>query len=125
MLEVRRAIERARLPPALLSLDRSRRSRAPPIDQALTAAAEQADDAQAAAHRVLRAQAAGETLAAASHGGRGRSPSCIAGLLPSPKRAGGRGFARLADHLEARQALKQKFTLALIYPALVTVVAPR
>ena len=32
-------------------------------------------------------------------------------------------LARLADYLEARQALRQKFTLALIYPALVTVIA--
>ena len=30
---------------------------------------------------------------------------------------------RLADYLEARQAQKQQFTLALIYPALVTVIA--
>ncbi len=30
---------------------------------------------------------------------------------------------RLADYLEAREALKQKFTLALIYPALVTLIA--
>ena len=32
-------------------------------------------------------------------------------------------LARLADYLEARQAQKQKFTLALVYPALVTVIA--
>ncbi len=32
-------------------------------------------------------------------------------------------LARLADYLEARQALRQKFIVALIYPALVTVVA--
>ncbi len=32
-------------------------------------------------------------------------------------------LTRLADYLEARQVLKQKFTLALIYPALVTVIA--
>ena len=32
-------------------------------------------------------------------------------------------LARLADYLEARLALRQKFTLALIYPALVTVIA--
>ena len=33
----------------------------------------------------------------------------------------GEVLERLADYLEARQALKQKFTLALIYPALVTI----
>ncbi|HEY1329747.1 MAG TPA: type II secretion system F family protein, partial [Casimicrobiaceae bacterium] len=32
-------------------------------------------------------------------------------------------LARLADYLEARQALRQKFVVALIYPALVTVIA--
>ncbi len=32
-------------------------------------------------------------------------------------------LARLADYLEARQALRQRFTLALIYPALVTGIA--
>ena len=32
-------------------------------------------------------------------------------------------LARLADYLEARQALRQKFTLALIYPVLVTIIA--
>jgi type II secretory pathway component PulF len=35
----------------------------------------------------------------------------------------GEVLERLADYLEARQALKQKFTLALIYPALVTIIA--
>src|SRR6185369_818474 len=32
-------------------------------------------------------------------------------------------LVRLADYLEARQARRQQFTLALIYPALVTVIA--
>ena len=32
-------------------------------------------------------------------------------------------LSRLADYLEARQALRQKFAMALIYPALVTVIA--
>jgi len=32
-------------------------------------------------------------------------------------------LARLADYLDARLALRQKFTVALIYPALVTIIA--
>ena len=32
-------------------------------------------------------------------------------------------LARLADYLDARLALRQKFIVALIYPALVTVIA--
>jgi general secretion pathway protein F len=32
-------------------------------------------------------------------------------------------LSRLADYLEARQVLRQKFTLALIYPALITIIA--
>ena len=35
----------------------------------------------------------------------------------------GQVLSRLADYLEARQVLRQKFTLALIYPALITVIA--
>src|SRR5207247_7348438 len=32
-------------------------------------------------------------------------------------------LTRLADYLEARQARRQQFTLALVYPALVTIIA--
>src|SRR5205807_8796781 len=35
----------------------------------------------------------------------------------------GQVLSRLADYLEARQALRQKFVAALIYPALVTLIA--
>ena len=57
--------------------------------------------------------------------GRGRFPSSIADSSPSARRPGRLPdvLARLADYLEAREALRQKFTLALIYPALVTVIA--
>src|SRR5260370_18080755 len=32
-------------------------------------------------------------------------------------------LSRLADYLDPRQVLRQKFTLALIYPALITIIA--
>jgi general secretion pathway protein F len=98
-----------------------------PLDQALAAVIEQAD--HPAAVRVLMAVreqvAAGEPLAAAmSRFPRTFSP-LYQGLVAVGSESGQLGgvLSRLADYLEARQALRQKFTAALIYPALVTLIA--
>ncbi len=98
-----------------------------PLDQALGAVAEQADDARAAKLlNGLRAQvSAGESLAAAlSRHPRTFSP-LYRGLVSAGAETGRLAdvLQRLADYLEARLALRQKFTVALIYPALVTLVA--
>ncbi len=98
-----------------------------PLDQALAAVAEQADDARAAKIAgELRAQvAAGESLPAAL----ARYPRAFSPLYRGLVGAGAETgrlaevLARLADYLEAREALRQKVVLALIYPAIVTVIA--
>jgi general secretion pathway protein F len=125
------AIDRTRLSPALVSLTTrllaTLTRSGMPVDQALAAVAEQADDARAAKiYTMLRAQlAAGETLAVAL----ARWPRTFSDLYRGLAAVGAETgrlpdvLTRLADYLEARQALKQKFTLALIYPALVTVIA--
>ena len=98
-----------------------------PADQALAAVAEQADLTRV--RRVVEALrghvAAGEALPTAL----GRFPRCFPslyrGLVGAGAESGRLGdvLARLADYLEARQALRQKFVTAMIYPALVTAVA--
>ena len=98
-----------------------------PLDQALAAVAEQADHAGAV--RVLTAireqVAAGEPLA----GALSRFPRTFSqlyrGLAAVGAESGQLGgvLSRLSDYLEARQALRQKFVAALIYPALVTLIA--
>ena len=98
-----------------------------PLDQALTAVAEQADDARAA--KVIAALrthiATGESLPAAM----ARFPRTFSPLYRGLVAAGSETgrlpdvLARLADYLEARAALRQKFTTALIYPMLVTIIA--
>jgi general secretion pathway protein F len=98
-----------------------------PLDQALAAVVEQADHPGAA--RVLGAireqVGAGESLA----GALSRFPRTFSelyrGLVAVGAESGQLGgvLSRLADYLEARQALRQKFASALIYPALVTVIA--
>jgi general secretion pathway protein F len=98
-----------------------------PLDQALSAVAEQADHPRAA--RVLGAirgqVAAGESFA----GALSRFPRTFSelyrGLVAVGAESGQLGvvLTRLSDYLEARQVLRQKFTMALIYPALVTVIA--
>lgn len=98
-----------------------------PLDQALAAVAEQADDARAARITTeLRAQvAAGEALPAAL----ARYPRAFSPLYRGLVAAGAETgrladvLARLADYLEAREAMRQKVVLALIYPAVVTVIA--
>ena len=98
-----------------------------PLDQALAAVAEQADHPGAV--RVLTAVreqvAAGEPLA----GALSRFPRTFSqlyrGLVAVGAESGQLGavLSRLADYLEARQALRQKLVAALIYPALVTIIA--
>ena len=98
-----------------------------PLEQALTAVSEQADDAQALMLlTAIRAQVmAGESLPAAlSRFPRTFSP-LYRGLIAAGTETGRlpEVMARLADYLDARLALRQKFVVALIYPALVTIVA--
>jgi len=98
-----------------------------PLDQALVAVSEQADEARV--RKVIDAVRshvmAGESLPAALS----RFPRTFAPLYRGLIGAGtetGRlpeVLVRLADYLDARLALRQKFTVALIYPALVTIVA--
>ncbi len=98
-----------------------------PLDQALAAVAEQADHPGAV--RLLGAireqVAAGESFA----GALSRFPRTFSALYRGLAAVGaesgqlGAVLSRLADYLEARQVLRQKFVAALIYPALVTVVA--
>jgi general secretion pathway protein F len=125
------AIDRTRLSPALLALitrllatlTRS----GMPVDQALAAVAEQVDDGSAAKlFTALRAQvAAGEPLAAALARWPRTFPDLYRGLVAVGAETGRlpEVLLRLADYLEARQALQQRFTVALIYPALVTLIA--
>lgn len=98
-----------------------------PLDQALGAVAEQADSARVARLvSALRAHVeAGESLPTAlAQFPRTFSP-LYRGLVGAGADSGRLGdvLARLADYLESRLALRQKFTVALIYPALVTIVA--
>jgi general secretion pathway protein F len=125
------AVERLRLPSAQVAL--STRQLATlvrsgmPLDQALSAVAEQADDPRAAAlFASARAQvAAGETLAGALARWPRTFSDLYRGLVAVAAETGNLPdvLTRLADYLEARQAQRQQFTLALVYPALVTVIA--
>ena len=98
-----------------------------PLDQSLVAVAEQADDASVAKLvDALRTHVlSGESLPAAMS----RYPRTFTPLYRGLIAAGtetGRSYdvlARLADYLDARLALRQKFTVALIYSALVTIIA--
>ena len=98
-----------------------------PLDQALSAVAEQADDPRAAKlFTAARAQvAAGETLAGALARWPRTFSDLYRGLVAVAAETGNLSdvLIRLADYLEARQTQKQQFTLALVYPALVTVIA--
>ena len=98
-----------------------------PLDQALLAVIEQADDARvvAVATALREHIAAGEALPAAL----ARYPRSFSALYRGLVSAGAETgrladvLARLSDYLEARAELRQKFVVALIYPALVTVIA--
>jgi general secretion pathway protein F len=125
------AVDRLRLPAAQVAL--STRQLATlvrsgmPLDQALGAVAEQADDARASRlYAAVRAQvAAGATLAAALAQWPRTFSDLYRGLVAVAAETGQlpEVLLRLADYLEARQARRQQFTLALIYPALVTGIA--
>ena len=125
------AIERLRLPAAQVAL--STRQLATlvrsgmPLDQALTAVGDQADDARVArVYAAVRAQvAAGATLAAALAQWPRTFSDLYRGLVAVAAETGQLPdvLLQLADYLEARQARRQAFTLALIYPALVTGIA--
>jgi len=98
-----------------------------PLDQALAAVAEQSDHPVAA--RMLEAireqVSAGEPLAAALSRFPRTFSELYRGLVAVGSETGQLGgvLSRLADYLESRQALRAKFTAALIYPALITVIA--
>src|SRR5207249_7860216 len=69
--------------------------------------------------------AAGEPLAAAMSRFPRTFSDLYRGLVAVGSETGQLGsvLARLADYLESREALRNKFTMAMIYPALITVVA--
>jgi general secretion pathway protein F len=124
-------VGRTRLSPALLALTTrllaTLARSGMPLDQALSAVAEQADDPGAARLFIaLRTQvASGEPLAAALALWPRTFSDLYRGLVAVGAETGRlpEVLARLADYLEARQVLKQKFTMALIYPVLVTLIA--
>ena len=125
------SVERLRLPAAQVAL--STRQLATlvrsgmPLDQALSAVAEQADDARAAKlfAEARTLVAAGEPLSGALSRWPRTFSDLYRGLVAVAAETGGLPdvLTRLADYLEARQAQKQQFTLALVYPALVTLIA--
>jgi len=120
-----------RLPPALLALTTRQLATLTqsglPLDQALAAVGEQADDPRASKLVTsLRAHVStGESLI----NGMARYPRAFSSLYRGLVGAGAETgrlpevLANLADYLEAREALRQKVILALIYPAVVTVIA--
>ena len=125
------ALSRARLPAQALALLTQQLATlvhaGMPLDQSLVAVAEQADDASVAKLvQALRAHVlAGESLPAAmSRYPRTFSP-LYRGLIAAGTETGRlpEVLTRLAAYLDARLALRQKFVVALIYPALVTIIA--
>ncbi|HXR57106.1 MAG TPA: type II secretion system inner membrane protein GspF [Casimicrobiaceae bacterium] len=124
-------LSRARLPAAALALLTQQLATlvqsGMPLDQSLVAVAEQAEDAAVAKlAQSLRAHVqSGESLPAAmSRYPRTFSP-LYRGLIAAGTETGRlpEVLARLADYLDARLALRQKFVVALIYPVLVTIIA--
>lgn len=97
------------------------------IDRALVAAGEQADRDDV--RRVLAALHADVTAGLALPVALARFPRTFdelyVGLVSAGSETGELGavLARLADHLEARRALRAKVGVALVYPALVTAIA--
>jgi general secretion pathway protein F len=98
-----------------------------PLDQALAAVGEQSD--HPGAKRMLDAireqVGAGEPLAAAMSRFPRTFSDLYRGLVAVGAETGQLGsvLSRLADYLDARQVLRQKFTAALIYPALISIIA--
>ena len=97
------------------------------LDAALGAAGAQADDARTAALlQALRQHVSGgESLPAALDRYPRTFPALYRGLVGAAVESGRlpEVLGRLADYLEARIALRERFATALIYPALVGVVA--
>ena len=124
-------VDRRRIAPTLLALTTRQLATllrsGMPLDQALSAVAQQADARRVAdVFEELRNHiASGEPLAVAL----ARWPRTFSDLYRGLVAVGAETgrlpdvMERLADYLEAREALRQKFTLALIYPALVTIIA--
>jgi general secretion pathway protein F len=98
-----------------------------PVDRALLAVAEQTERARVA--RLLRSiqeeVAAGENFASALARHPRAFPELYRALVAAGLETGQLGpvLDRLADYLEARRALRQRVLAALIYPALVTLIA--
>jgi len=98
-----------------------------PLEQALSAVSRQAERAaiRQTLERVREGVVAGQSLAQAMSG----EPRTFSPLYRGLVAVGGETgrlagvLARLADYLEARQALRQKIGLALIYPTLVAIIA--
>jgi general secretion pathway protein F len=125
------SLERTRLPAPLVTLTTRQLATlvqsGMPLDQALEAVAEQADDMRAMkiVAGVRTHVSSGEALSTAL----ARYPRTFSPLYRGLVGAGAETgrladvLARLADYLEAREALRQKVVLALIYPAIVTVIS--
>jgi general secretion pathway protein F len=98
-----------------------------PIDRALLAVAEQSERAAVAATlQAIHAEVvSGRSLAAALGPFPRTFDELYRGLVAAGLETGQLGpvLARLADYLESRRALRQKVVGALIYPALVTLIA--
>jgi general secretion pathway protein F len=129
--ERRSALSRVRLPSAVLALTTRQLASlvqsGMPLDQALAAVGEQADDARAATLcQALRAHVmAGESFGASLSRYPRTFPTLYRGLIAAGTETGRLPdvLARLADYLDARLALRQKFVTAMIYPMLVTIIA--
>jgi general secretion pathway protein F len=98
-----------------------------PLDHALVALGEQADDrgVKKLVEALHAHVVAGESLPAAMSRYPHAFPRLYRGLVTAGSETGRlpEVLARLADYLDARLALRQRFTVALIYPALVTIIA--
>ena len=98
-----------------------------PLEQALAAVAQQADQARTrkSLERVREGVVGGQSFAQALAAEPQTYSSLYRGLVAVGGETGQLAgvLARLADYLEARQALRQKISLALIYPVLVAVIA--
>ncbi|MGA8050889.1 MAG: type II secretion system inner membrane protein GspF [Burkholderiales bacterium] len=97
------------------------------IEQSLTALAEEASEPKTRdlLAGVKAELAAGLSLAGAMGSYESSFPDFYRALIRAGEESGALPaiMQRLADYLDARQALKQKVSLALLYPALVTTVA--
>ncbi|MEO8135674.1 MAG: type II secretion system inner membrane protein GspF [Betaproteobacteria bacterium] len=98
-----------------------------PLEQSLAAVGQQAErsETRRALERVRDAVVAGQSLAQALAGQPQTFSSLYRGLVAVGGETGQLAavLERLADYLDARQALKQKIGLALIYPVLVAIIA--